>query len=306
MTVVLFTGGGGAGSEALARLLPYECHFADADPDARPAGIAPDRWHVISRADQPGFFADVSWLCTGVIGAALIVPGVDEELTMLAVARDTMWSQPVLLPPSSFVAAHLDKLASYELLRDAEIPVPWAEVVRNTMYDRFPCIIKPRRGRGSRGVAVAEGIEDLLDNHDIWCADYIAQELLVGQEYTVTVAADAGGKLRAIVPVLVSLKRGITIRAHTTHDSAVTEACERIHAAYPVPGCYNVQGIKGADGVFRPFEINPRVSTTLCLAVAAGVDPIAIYRGNCPGDELLPFREVSLRRSWHNEFAEVA
>ena len=106
--------------------------------------------------------------------------------------------------------------------------------------------------------------------------------------------------------MLVTLKRGITIRGRTTHDSAVTETCEKIHAAYPVPGCYNVQGIKSADGIFRPFEINPRVSTTLCLAVAAGVDPIAIYLGHCQGDGLLPFREVSLRRSWHNEFAEVA
>ena len=102
----------------------------------------------------------------------------------------------------------------------------------------------------------------------------------------------------------MSLKRGITIRASTHHDSEVIQTCQKIHEAYPVPGCYNVQCIKTASGEVKVFEINPRVSTTLCLAIAAGVDPIGIYLGHYPGDELLPFTEgLKLSRSWHNEIA---
>lgn len=296
---VLFTGGGGAGSEALARLLAdrYDVHFADADPDARPHGIAPDRWHTIPMASGPDFLFTLGRLCN-LLFVDLLVPGVDEELPLIANERALF--PDVLLPPASFVAAHLDKLASYELLRDVvDVPMTTVGVAWCP-----PCVIKPRRGRGSRGVAVVRSFDEMASHLSLQRGiDCVVQELLEGDEYTVTVAADSDGKLRAIVPCRVGLKRGITIRASTHHDSAVIETCKKIHEAYPVPGCYNVQGIKCADGVFRPFEINPRVSTTLCLAIAAGVDPIGVYLGRYPGDDLLPFTDgLKLSRSWHNEF----
>lgn len=310
---VLFTGGGGAGSEALARLLAdrYDVHFADADPDARPHGIAPDRWHQILPASDPDFVAALVYLCSE-IGADLLVPGVDEELERVVMVRNLFAS--VLLPPRSFVVAHLDKLTSYELLRDADIPVPLT--VGGGLFPEtpLPWVIKPRRGRGSRGVAVVRDGHQAARHRILFHNDhYIVQEFIEGDEYTVTVAADATGRLRAIVPCKIALKRGITIRARTHHDSAVIETCQKIHEAHPVPGCYNVQGIKTADG-FKVFEINPRVSTTLCLAIAAGVDPIAVYLGHSgtipasvprveAGDGLVSFTEgLGLARSWHNEF----
>jgi len=59
-------------------------------------------------------------------------------------------------------------------------------------------------------------------------------------------------------------------------------------------------------GEVFPFEINPRVSTTLCLVVAAGVDPIAAYLGQTSKKMPLRFAEgLSLRRHWKNfMFAE--
>ena len=109
------------------------------------------------------------------------------------------------------------------------------------------------------------------------------------------------GRLRAVVPVKVDSKRGITIRAETCADAKVIEVCIAIHAAVPAAGCYNIQLIKTETGEVLPFEINPRVSTTLCLVVAAGVDPIAIYLGQSPKEMLLPFAEgVRLRRHWKN------
>ena len=299
MTTVLFTGGGGAGSSALVRLLGdrYNVHFADSDPCARPHGVSPDRWHVIPRADSPWFLTHLAVLCRA-LDSALLVPGVDEELHQIAQNRDLL--PHVLLPRDTFIASHLDKLASADLLAGV---VDAPKTVGCGQFFRPPCIVKPRRGRGSRGVHVVRNSMELQAALTLAREECVQQEYLEGQEYTVTVAADADGNLRAIVPVLVSLKRGVTIRARTHHDVTVVETCERIHDAYGTHGCYNVQGVKTADGAFRPFEINPRVSTTLCLAIAAGVDPIGIYLGQYPGEGLLPFTDgLDLRRSWHNEF----
>jgi carbamoyl-phosphate synthase large subunit len=138
--------------------------------------------------------------------------------------------------------------------------------------------------------------------------DFILQELLQGQEYTVMMAADCDSKLHAVVPVKVGIKRGITLRAETDHNEQVIAACVAIHTADPVPGCFNIQLVKSISGDIKPFEINPRISTTTCLGYAAGVDFVGIFLGSqkqqarCKSG-LVVFRDrVGLKRSWYNEF----
>jgi carbamoyl-phosphate synthase large subunit len=307
----LFTGGGGAGSEALARLLArdYEVHFADADPEARAPSIERDCWHVIPFAADTGFVGGVRALCER-LAVDVLVPGVDEELLPLARARESFGCH-VLLPSASFIETHLDKLASAHTLAAGGIPVPRTESVANASRVAPPCIVKPRRGRGSRGVAVVRTSEELSAQHvlsRIPADELVLQELMTGQEFTVMMAADLDGRLRAVVPVRVAIKRGITLRAATAHDAAVIGACEAIHAMRPVAGLYNIQLIRTDDGGAMPFEINPRISTTACLALAAGVDFIAACltqdAGRVAG--LADFRDgVGLRRSWVNEFVEL-
>lgn len=311
MNRVLFTGGGGAGSEAFSRLLRerYEVHFADADIEAKPYPVSQKRWHQIPFASDPAFVKRLQRLCCD-LEVSLLVPGVDEELLPIAHARESMGCE-VLLPPTEFVSAHLDKLTSNLLLKKYGVPVPQTELPSERQGVSFPCIAKPRKGRGSRGVVIVQSDQELRA-HIMLCRcqpdDFIVQELLQGQEYTVMMAADRAGVLRAVVPVKVGIKRGITLRAETDADESVTAACVAIHAVEPVAGCYNIQLFKTEAGTVKPFEINPRISTTACLALAAGIDFIDIYLAekNIQGLDrigLLPFRDhLGLRRSWHNEF----
>jgi len=311
---LLFTGGGGAGSEALARLLAprYEVFFADADTAAKPYPIAASQWLQIPLATAPEFATEIAALCCG-LNIDLFIPTVDEEL--LPIARLTRpLGFEVLLPPEHFVMRHLDKLASNLFLRQAGLPAPQT-VAADQGRLGFPCIVKSRAGRGSRNVATVFSEAELQAQITLArqaAKDFVVQELVTGQEFTVMVAADKAGELRAIVPVLVERKRGITLRAATLHDKGVIEACRAIHAADPVPGCYNVQLIKAADGLVKPFEINPRISTTACLGLAAGVDFVGIFLG-MPGttdhlrDGLASFKDhLGLKRSWHNEIVEPA
>lgn len=303
---LLFTGGGGAGSEALARLYErdYEVHFADADLEARPAPVDARRFHQIPFAADPTFTDGVRALCE-MLKVDVLIPGVDEELLPLARARD-VFACHVLLPPASFIETHLDKLTSAQSLAAAGIPVPATEICAPTARVAPPCIIKPRRGRGSRGVAVVRSHEELAAQLALSRArpdELVLQELLAGQEYTVMMAANRDAQLRAVVPVRVGIKRGITLRAITANDAAVISACRAIHAAQPVAGLYNIQLMRADDGSAKPFEINPRISTTGCLALAAGVDFIATCLERGEGGDLAAFQDgVGLKRSWHNEF----
>lgn len=316
---LLFTGGGAA-SSSLANMSVkgeyaglrdlagrYEAHFADADMHAKPYGVSSDRWHWIPPAYSVSFTSSVAELCKR-LEIDLLVPGVDEELLPLAMARN--WHAlpcKVLLPESEIVAMYPDKLLSMRTLSKLGIAVPTTERLKFRDRVSFPCVVKPRFGRGSRHVAAVRNQEELSAHVTMsGCpeADFIVQHGLEGQEYTVTVVADTQQRLRAIVPVKVGLKKGITLRAETDADEAVTDLCQRIHRAYPFSGCINIQCIKQVDGTVQPFEINPRVSTTTCLAIAAGVDVFALYLDEGPVEGLAPFtNHLTMKRSWHTEFA---
>ncbi|MDO8307691.1 MAG: ATP-grasp domain-containing protein [Actinomycetota bacterium] len=303
---VLFTGGGGAGAQALWDLLgsSHELHFGDADPRRVTPVVPASRIHAIPMASDPGFVAAVAALCRR-LAIDVLVPGVDEELLSLARCRAVLGPTAVLVPDTGFVEAMLDKLGFVERLAGIGVRLPVTARLDDAVgWDRFPAILKPRHGRGSRGV-VAIDDDSALDRHRDQLGDHagghVVQELIAGEEYSVQVMVNSRGTLRGVFPAHVLAKRGITISAVGAAHPAVEEVCRAIHAAEPTPGCYNVQGIVDEADAFVPFEINPRVSTTLCLAVASGHDPLDLCFDEVVGSDLAAFQPgVRLERYWTN------
>jgi len=279
MMRLLFTGGGGAGNEAINRLWAgrYIMHFADANVATISPTISADHAHAIVCANDCRFADGLAELCLD-LAIDVLIPGVDEELPFMPRLAELANKTNILVPHAGYVRTMLDKLDMATILSAYGIPVPNTVLLGDAAKLDFPCIAKPRRGRGSRGFAVLQNAVAAHAYGDLFGAeDKIAQELLVGQEYTVLMAADRNACLRAIVPVRVLNKRGITISAVTDNNKAVIDACLAIHQAQPTEGCYNIQLMLCDDGRVMPFEINPRISTTFCLAIAAGIDPVSLY-----------------------------
>ena len=308
MIKILFTGGGGAGNEALWRLLGhrYTLHFGDADPSAIDPGIPEDRRHQLPWASDPDFVGKITDLCRH-LGIDLLVPGVDEELLALARNANVLSPTRLLLPNADYVETMLDKLHMIRSLSERKIPVPLSRTLADDLKDiHFPCISKPRSGRGSRDVRVLHSLVEAISLKSTLgdaAEETLVQDKIEGVEYTVQMVADDKGRLCAIVPVRVGIKRGITIRAETEAEPQVITACRAIHQAKPTEGCYNIQLMLTAEGKVFPFEINPRISTTFCLVVAAGIDPIAIFLEQVRNDDMLPFvAGIKLRRHWTSNF----
>ena len=157
VTTLLFTGGGGAGNEAIYRLWRqrYELHFADADRMSFSPSLPPDRCHVLPRATEPDFVEALASICQHV-SADIVVPGVDEELPLVPLVRQRLPGLKIFAPEPEYVSTMLDKASAMTRLKESGIDVP-----RTTALDRaadlgFPCFAKPRRGRGSRGALVIE------------------------------------------------------------------------------------------------------------------------------------------------------
>lgn len=308
---VLLTGGGGAGTEAMWRLLShnYDVWVADADSERIHPVVPRERVRSIPFADDRLFVDAMVDLCR-TESIDVLVPGVDEELLPLSRAEGVLRPTQVMIPQRNFIETMLDKWLFSEALRLLEIEVPLtAKLGHGDEWEYFPCIVKPRHGRGSRGVSIIDDRNGLfhfrkaLGDRE---SAFVVQQKLEGVEFTVQVFSNRQGDLRVVVPARVGLKRGVTISCETDPVPAVIEVCEAIHSRLEASGCYNVQGILGRDGRFRPFEINPRVSTTLCLSLAAGIDPIAAFLSG-PSSQA-PGRVEStwkLERFWMNYMVRV-
>jgi len=311
MIRVLFSGGGGAGNEALYRLLghKYELHFGDADITAIDPIIPADRKHQLPWASDPEFVGKISALCRD-WSIDVLIPGVDEELLMFAKNADAFSPTRLLLPDAEYIETMLDKLQMVRNLCARHIPAPFSQTLLENLDNiRFPCIAKPRQGRGSRDVRILKNKNEAISLRSTLgdlAEQTLIQEKINGVEYTVQMIADDKDLLRAIVPVRVDLKRGITIRAETEAELNVMAACQAIHQAIPTSGCYNIQLMLTPEGCVLPFEINPRISTTFCLVVAAGIDPIQIFLGQTPSTGATVFATgMQLRRHWVNVFSNA-
>ena len=286
----------------------------DVDPSA-PGLYLADRGHLVPPGDSEAFLPRMRELCA-LENAAAVVPLVDEELVQVGeLAKDGV---AVLLPRLEFVTDCLDKYALMRRLADAAIGVPrtWlASEWPTDAADHSPggLIVKPRSGRGSRGVMVIDSSHDMarVVSESGYAADeLIVQERILGPEYTVSVVVWRDGRVQAVVPKEVVLKQGVTKYAVSRRNAEVARTCRAIQTALRADGPFNVQLCLDSQGRPRVFEINPRFSSTAALTTAAGVDEIAgllrqaVGEGPPLTDE---WREgVAMVRRWSDEFISEA
>ncbi|WP_141925189.1 ATP-grasp domain-containing protein [Haloactinospora alba] len=247
----------------------------DTDPEA-PGLYLADRSYLVPSGDSGVFLPELRAICRREQASAL-VPLVDEELVPAGELEDK--GMAVLLPRAEFVATCLDKYVLMRRLAAAGLPVPATRL----FGERFgspapPLVVKPRSGRGSRGVrtcATAEEYERLSASGEHAPENTVVQEWIGGTEFTVSVVCWRDGTVQAVVPKEVVLKRGVTTFAVSREHPRVSEVCRAVQHELRADGPFNVQLALDGSGEPRIFEINPRFSSTAPLTAAAGVDEIA-------------------------------
>lgn len=286
---ILLSGAGGGGTIEIIRTLRemglYRIVAIDASPHAFGLKLA-DVGYVVPLATVPEFERTIEMII-GREEPDYIIPLVDEEiLTFHAIAKQ--FNTRVVAPVPQFCQLCLDKWQTNQALRDAGIPVPKTWLATDTNKVRYPAIIKPRSGRGSRGLAYLRQVSDLeeylMKAHGS-PQEYIAQEQIEGREFTVSVVVGLGGPLLAVVPKEVIIKRGITLVGVTRDVPEIESMCRQIQDRLRADGPFNVQLIMKDDGVPYVTEINPRYSTTVALTIAAGVHEVDLVIRNAEGEQ---------------------
>jgi carbamoyl-phosphate synthase large subunit len=291
---VFFTGGsGGATIEAVKSLKAqgdlYEVITADAI--ATSAGFTfADRSYVVPFGADDRFVDALREIVTRE-RPEFIIPLVDEEIPKVhRFVRDEAPQLRVVTPTSSFCDLVLDKWTMAQALQAHGLSVARTWLASEPQGATYPAIVKPRVGRGSRGLAFLADARDLaayLRDAPLPADRYIVQERLFGPEFTTSVVVALDGTFFTVVPKEALDKRGITFAGVTRAVPEIHELGRAITQELDPRGPFNVQLVLGADRVPRVFEINPRYSTTMALTLASGVNEVDAVlrhaRGEDPG-----------------------
>lgn len=304
---ILVTGAGGAAAISVWKSLHgvAALHMADMDDCASGLYLVPSAQRVLlPRGDSPQFASFLLALCRE-RGIQLLIPTVDAELLPLALARDqfTAAGIEVAVAEPDVLAIIRDKAA---LLARAQavVPVPWSWIWEANSPDElpsWPAFAKPRAGSGSRDLMKIDTPADLAQvPRD---GQFVVQEWLPGEEYSVDVYVSRAGVALASVPrVRMKTDSGIAVTARTVLASDVAQQAVALVTALKLPLVANVQFRRDAQGVAKLLEINPRFPGTLPLTAAAGVDIPRLmlddYAGRPLPTALMPYQEVMTVRYW--------
>jgi carbamoyl-phosphate synthase large subunit len=280
-TVVLVTGAGGPAGVAVVRrlvALGYPVVAADADPVAAGGRLA-TAGVVVPRADHPRFADALLGVVAG-YGVGALVGTVAEELPALTAMAPRLAAAGVAtwLPDVAAVDLCCDKAAFARRMSARGVAHPaTAGHAGDLPGVPGPWVVKPRSGRGSRGVRLLDTARAVAD---AMSADpgLIAQTRLDGREFTADALVDRGGRLLTVVPRWRDeTKAGISVKGTTFDSEAVTDVAADALEAVGLTGPANVQGFVADDGTATVVEINPRFSGGLPLTLAAGADLVAAY-----------------------------
>jgi carbamoyl-phosphate synthase large subunit len=311
---VLVTGAGGPAAVSVMKSLSADptVRLIAADMDPWAAGlylVPPEARTLIPAGLDPGF-ADAALARCIAMGVDVLIPTVDAELRPLGRARADFSRAGIelLLAPDRALDLCLDKLALAECCA-GQVPVP-----RTERYDQadpeswtYPVIVKPRTGSGSRDISVV-GSSLALASLDA-SADFIVQEFLPGEEYSIDVLADAAGHVVASVPrVRERVDSGVSVAGRTLHDGELERLGAAVATATGLTYIANVQFRRDAAGQPALLEVNPRVPGTLPLTVASGVDMPRMALDSLRGRPLpdhAGFRDTAMVRYLQECFIEL-
>jgi len=202
-----------------------------------------------------------------------ILSGPEEEILVLAKNKKILEEKGVvvLCPDLKSVKICIDKVKTSKIFRKLGIPTPRLFIKKEEA--EFPCIIKPRFGRGSSDIYITEN-KDELYFYLKRVNNPIIQEFIKGEEYTVDILADKQGNALSVVPrIRLETESGISTKGKIIYDDTIIRYCKKIVKELKLFGPSCIQCIKNSEGI-KFIEINPRFGGGALLSIKA--DPTII------------------------------
>ena len=225
-------------------------------------------------------------------GVQIFVPTSEAELAFFAAKNlSSINGAKILINSPGTISLSLDKLACMSFLAEKGLAVPDNGLVGEADPKLFPVIVKPRFGRGGRGVKRINSQSEFKKRArkgEVW-QEYLSPE---DGEYTCAIYRGNHHQTRTL-----SLKRelhyGSTSRGEVVFDTEIDRYLTQIAEALDVNGAINVQ-LRLTNRGPRLFEINPRLSSTLVFRDKMGFQDLRWWLADALGThQTPPLAEVS-------------
>jgi len=269
-----------------------------------------DAAYIVPRADSPDYLDALLEICQSE-KVDLFLPSLDEELLLVSRNRpafDKIKTRVVISSPETLELC-VDKYHTYLAFMQHGIPAIPTQLAtgdRERNPFAFPVVIKPRQGRGSSGVYIANNVKE-WEFFRHYVADAIVQPLIPGVEYTVDILADMNSDLKIASPrKRLATDSGISSKGVTAWHPVMIEQIEKIVKCFQLIGPANIQCFLTENKELFFSEINARLAGTGILSIAAGVPlyeaVIALAKGEPIKEHRVPVDELVMLRYWSETY----
>jgi carbamoyl-phosphate synthase large subunit len=300
--------GGGVGQSVIKSLDQTDYDIVGLDGELLGTGLyAVPSSYLIPYANSPEYIPRVLEICEKE-ECKLLFPGLDAELKVLALHKDTFASigTNVVVSSPDVIDISDDKQITYDKLKSFGISVPltlpFEKYASNPSQVDFPLIVKQQVG-GARSKNVffiknQTDLENLVSEKDFVTSNYVVQQFIEGDEYTCG-TINWEGQCRGVIVMRRILRDGDTYKCFSVKNEIVeTEVLKVMNAIQPFGAC-NVQ-LRMKDGKPYIFEINARCSGTTSSRTLCGFnEPKMIADYLLKGIEpQYTIKEVTILRYW--------
>jgi carbamoyl-phosphate synthase large subunit len=300
---VLVTGVGGPAGRNVVNHSPerWEIVACDADPRAENRFASLDRtvskFYMVPYAREEKKFIDAVKDIVSREKIDLIIPTVDEELVTFS-NNNIPIAANVMISPYETVETCNDKYLFYERFREHGFsPMYVVTDSRDDLkeFGKDRILMKPRIGRGSRGIRSFENVDEIPD--ELINRDNVFCEYLPGYEYTADVLCDLNGNPIVIIPrKRLEVHDGVCVKGKMERNQEIIGNIEKMCMVLKFIGPINIQFKLDSNGKPKLVEANPRFSGGLPITIKAGVNTLELLNDLLEGrkitKEKLKWKEI--------------
>lgn len=246
----------------------------DLNPILAPACHISDGYFTVPRVTDENYIPQLLEICLA-NSIKLVIPTIDTELFVLSQYKQAFLEKGVVVvvSDSSFIEKCRDKRLTNDLFVESGIAIPKQY---NKYKLEFPTFVKPYDGSLSKGIFLANSIEDIKDEHlaneKLMFMQYISPAEY--DEFTVDCYFDRHSILKCAVPrKRIFIRAGEINKGVTRKNNILSEFKKNLGSLKGAIGCLTIQVFchKKSEEILA-IEINPRFGGGYPLSYAAGAN----------------------------------
>jgi carbamoyl-phosphate synthase large subunit len=223
--------------------------------------LAPAQYAAHVRAevpplDDPAYVPELARLCER-HGVGAVIGLIDPDIEVLAVAR-ARGELPALTPDPEMARATFDQYETHLLLGRLGLPSA-PTTLPGEEPERYPVIVKPRRGSNSRSIHLARDAEEARFLVRYVGEPTIVQRAMDGPEFSIDCLSDLDGRcLNAIPRTMIESRGGESVKGTVIADRELIELGRAVAEGVGARGPCMVQAFRDRELGLCVTDVNVR------------------------------------------------